>query len=70
MARLNQVLAVEKGVKTRVYAEFTRLYNATKKPDLLEGFSKNYVPKEESGETHPSQDKRVQFQVLDRKSVV
>lgn len=60
MTRLNQVLAIEKGVKTRVYADFTNLHNATKKAELLEGFTKNYIAKDETGETHPSQDKRVQ----------
>ena len=42
MAKLNQVLAIEKGIKTRVYAEFTELHQATQKPALMNGFHKAY----------------------------
>ena len=40
MAKLNQILAIEKGIKTRVYGEFTELHNATQKPALMNGFHK------------------------------
>lgn len=61
MAKLNQVLAIEKGIKTRVYAEITVLHSATKKPGLFSGHRKAYEPKEEGGETHPAEEQRVQF---------
>jgi hypothetical protein len=42
MAKLNQVLAIEKGVKSRVFSEITQLNNAAQKPALFTGFAKNY----------------------------
>jgi hypothetical protein len=42
MSKLNQILAVEKGIKTRVYAELAELAQATQKPALVNGFMKTY----------------------------
>ncbi len=61
MAKLNQILAVEKGVKTRVYAQITELHKATQKPLLMNGFEKNYQRKDEDGENYPPESQRVQF---------
>ena len=52
-AQLNQIIAIEKGIKTRVYGEFTALHKATQKADLMNGFKKTFDPKEEGGETFP-----------------
>ena len=60
MAKLNQILAIEKGLKTRVYAEFTELHNATQKPGLMNGFHKAYQPRDEEGETYPPESQKVQ----------
>lgn len=72
MAKLNQILAIEKGIKTRVYAEFTDLHNATQKPALMNGFHKSYQPRDEEGETYPAESQKVQHsanEVLDRVAV-
>ena len=69
MAKLNQILAIEKGLKTRVYAEFTELHQATQKPALMNGFHKSYQPRDEDGETYPSESQKVQHsasEVLER----
>jgi hypothetical protein len=69
MAKLNQILAIEKGIKTRVYAEVTDLHQATQKPPLMNGFHKTYQPRDEDGETYPAESQKVQHQaaeVLDR----
>ena len=69
MAKLNQVLAIEKGIKTRVYAEFTELHQATQKAPLMNGFHKSYQPRDEDGETYPSESQKVQHsanEVLER----
>jgi hypothetical protein len=69
--KLNQILAIEKGLKTRVYAEFTELHQATQKPALMNGFSKTYQPRDEEGETYPSESQKVQYEhqaVLERVS--
>lgn len=65
MSKLNQIVAVEKGVKSRVYGELTELNKAVQKPDLFNGFSKNYQKKDEEGEDLPAEKKRVQFVVRD-----
>ena len=69
MAKLNQILAIEKDIKTRVYAEFTELHQATQKPTLMNGFHKSYQPRDEDGETYPSESQKVQHnaaEVLER----
>jgi hypothetical protein len=69
VAKLNQILAIEKGIKTRVYAEFTELHQATQKPALMNGFHKSYQSRDEEGETYPSESQKVQHnanEVLER----
>jgi hypothetical protein len=69
VAKLNQILAIEKGIKTRVYAEFTELHQATQKAPLMNGFHKSYQPRDEDGETYPSESQKVQHnasEVLER----
>jgi len=69
VAKLNQVLAIEKGIKTRVYSEFTELHQATQKAPLMNGFHKSYQPRDEDGETYPAESVKVQHtaaEVLER----
>ncbi len=69
MPKLNQILAIEKGIKTRVYADFTELHQATQKPALMNGFHKAYQPRDEDGETYPPESQKVQHnaaEVLER----
>lgn len=65
MSRLNQIIAVEKGVKTRVQQGFTEVHHALMKPQLLAGISRTYQPKDEEGEKFPSESTRVQVKVND-----
>lgn len=65
MAKLNQILAIEKGIKTRVYAEFTELHQATQKAALMNGFHKSYQPRDEEGETYPPESQKVQHSAAD-----
>ncbi|MEO8700585.1 MAG: hypothetical protein ABI867_11105 [Kofleriaceae bacterium] len=62
MSKLNQILAIEKGIKTRVYTEFTELQAATQKPALMNGFTKNYQPRGEDAETYPPESQKVQYE--------
>jgi hypothetical protein len=69
MSKLNQILAIEKGIKTRVYTELQELQAATQKANLVNGFTKTYQPRDEDGETYPPESQKVQFEyqsVLDR----
>lgn len=61
--KLNQVIAIEKGVKSRVYSELTEFDKVCQKPDLFQGFSKSYEKKDEDGESLPPESKKVQFRV-------
>ncbi len=60
--KLNQIVAVEKGVKSRVYGEITEMHKASQKPDLFNGFVKTYRKKDEEGEDYPQERKKVQLE--------
>jgi hypothetical protein len=60
MARLNQIIAVEKGVKSRSFQELTEAHHVLQKPTLLAGISRTYRPKDEEGEQLPPESTRVQ----------
>lgn len=62
VAKLNQILAIEKGVKTRVYGAFTKLHQTTQKAHMMNGFSKSYKPNDEDGEIYPPESQKVQFE--------
>ena len=60
MPKLNQVLSIEKGTKSRIYSEFSRMHNAVQKAALLNGFAKTYQKKDEDGDSYPPERQRVQ----------
>jgi hypothetical protein len=60
MPRLNQIIAVEKSIKTRSHTELTEAHHALQKPALLSGISRSYRPKDEEGEQLPPEATRVQ----------
>ena len=64
-AKLNQIIAIEKGIKARTYGAVTDLHKAVQKPELFNGFSKDYQAKDDSDEKLPSERKRVQFTAPD-----
>lgn len=61
MSRLNQIIAVEKGVKSRSFQELTEAHHALQKPTLLAGISRTYRPKDEEGEQLPAEATKVQI---------
>lgn len=65
MARLNQIIAVEKGVKSRSFQELTEAHHALQKPTLLSGISRTYRPKDEEGEQLPPESTKVQVKAKD-----
>jgi len=61
MTKLNQIIAVEKGVKSKANREFTTLHREVTKAALLQGLSRVYYPKdEENGDKLPSESTLVQ----------
>lgn len=59
--RLNQIIAVEKGVKSDSYSKLTELYQLLQKAPLLSGIARSYTPKDEEGDKLPSESTRVQI---------
>lgn len=60
MGKLNQVIAIEKGVKSRIYAAISDVNKILQKADLFSGFSKVYEKIDEEGEELPPESRRVQ----------
>ena len=63
MTKLNQIIAVEKGVKSRAVGELTEAHHLVLKAPLLAGLSRTYQPKDEEGEQLPPESTRVQVRV-------
>ncbi|MFF3849101.1 hypothetical protein [Streptomyces sp. NPDC002328] len=61
MAKLNQIIAVEKGVKSKSFQDITAAHHKVQKPALLSGISRTYQPKDEEGEQLPPESTRVQL---------
>ncbi|WP_437618986.1 DUF7873 family protein [Sorangium sp. So ce1151] len=65
MPRLNQIIAIEKGVKARSHQRLTEAHHALQKPALLSGISRTYRSKDEEGEQLPPEATRVQVKAED-----
>ena len=64
--KLNQLIAIEKGLKSSVAEKLTKIYHTLQKPDLFTGHTKTYTPRDEDptsafGEKLPDESKKVQF---------
>lgn len=63
MKKLNQILAIEKGVKGRYQSDVSDLYKTVQKPALFSGLNKTYIKKNEDDDDLPPENVRVQFTV-------
>jgi hypothetical protein len=63
LEKLNQVIAVEKGIKNRVIADLDKIDKVMQKPALFDGFAKNYRKKADDDEDVPPQKQNVQVKV-------
>jgi hypothetical protein len=63
--KLNQVIAIEKGTKSRSLQDLTEAHHTLQKPALLAGISRTYRPKDEEGEQFPPESTRVQIKAED-----
>jgi hypothetical protein len=59
MKHLNQIIATEKGIKSRTYSQFTDINKISSKLDLFIGFAKTYKKKDEEAEDYPPEKKKV-----------
>ncbi|POM22201.1 hypothetical protein BTM25_56130 [Actinomadura rubteroloni] len=60
MPKLNQIIAVEKGVRARAQRELAEAGQLVQKQPLLSGISRVYQPKDEDGDQFPPESTRVQ----------
>jgi len=65
VTKLNQIIAIEKGVKAKATREFTDLHREVQKQPLLAGISRTYQPKDEEGDQLPPESTSVQVQAED-----
>lgn len=65
MAKLNQIIAIEKGIKSRTQRDLTDAHHALQKQALLAGITRTYTPDDEMGEKFPSETTRVQVRAQD-----
>jgi len=63
MPRLNQIIAIEKSVKSKSHQEITEAHHNLQKSALLSGISRTYRPKDEEGEQLPPEATKVQAKV-------
>jgi hypothetical protein len=61
MTKLNQIIAIEKGTKSRTLAELTEAHHSLQKPALLAGIARTYKPKDDEGEQLPPESTKVQL---------
>lgn len=64
MAKQNQILAIEKGIRASQHDSITELDRILSKPALTAGISRVYAPKDEGGEALPSESTLVQKEVF------
>lgn len=60
-SRLSQIIAVEKGAKTDVYAQFSKAHHDLQKVGPLSGISRTYQKKNDEGEDLPPESTKVQI---------
>jgi len=73
MPKLNQIIALEKGVKSRSYASLTENHQRLQKAALLTGITRTYRPRDDEGERYPPESTRVQVraeEVVQRSAVI
>ncbi len=61
MTKLNQIIAVEKGVKNEAFATITNAHQLVQKTGPLSGISRVYQPKDEDGDALPPESTPVQL---------
>jgi hypothetical protein len=63
--QLNQIVALEKGVKSRAQADFAAAGGQLQKAPLLSGIARTYKPKDDEGEQLPAESTRVQLRATE-----
>ena len=65
MPKLNQIIAIEKSVKSQSLRELTDAHKTLQKESLLAGIARTYRPRDDEGEQYPPESTRVQVRADD-----
>lgn len=65
MPKLNQIIAIEKSIKSQSMRELTDAHQMLQKPALLSGIARSYRPLDDDGEQYPPESTRVQAKTED-----
>jgi hypothetical protein len=65
MAKLNQIVAIEKGIKANTLRELTDVYHQLQKTPMMSGISRTYKPKDDEGDKLPAEFTKVQVDALE-----
>ena len=66
MAKLNQIIAIEKGIKSATYGHLTTIDKANQKADLFSGLVRTYRPLDDAdAEKLPGESKRVRLRATE-----
>lgn len=68
--KLNQIIALVNGKKTKTQKALSEVYHNIQKSTLFDGISRTYQPLDEEGETQPPEKKYVQYRVNDALTAV
>lgn len=60
-SKLHTVIAVRDGVKNRQREDLTALHRESQKPDLYDGLTRTYRPKDDDGDRLPTENKNIQL---------
>lgn len=60
MPKLNQILAIEKGVKSKVHSQISEIYKIIQRKNIFDGFTRTYQAIDEDGESLPPENSKVQ----------
>lgn len=59
--KLHTFIAVRDGIKNRVKEDLTALHRESQKPDLYDGLTRTYRPKDDDGDQLPTENKNIQL---------
>lgn len=65
MTKLNQIIAIEAGVRGKAEKALTEAHRNLQKPGLLSGISRTYRPKDDEGEKLPPESTKMQLKAAE-----
>jgi hypothetical protein len=63
--KLNQILAIEKGLKSHGYGDFTKMHQGIQKEAAISGIARSYKPENDGDVVLPAESTQVQVRVKD-----